>query len=101
MRDINAQNEHGVTALMRAAQYGHLKMVRALLDGPSTSIDLPAGDIGSANVAGTGFYRVQLTDERLASIAADGPGGLSPIERYGLIDDTWALCMMNMPTAGG
>ncbi|HEY0728356.1 MAG TPA: ankyrin repeat domain-containing protein [Pyrinomonadaceae bacterium] len=32
VRDINAQNEHGVTALMRAAQYGHLKMVRALLD---------------------------------------------------------------------
>lgn len=32
VRDINAQNEHGVTALMRAAQYGHSKMVRALLD---------------------------------------------------------------------
>lgn len=31
VRDINAQNEHGVTALMRAAQYGHVKMVRALL----------------------------------------------------------------------
>ena len=31
-RDINAQNEHGVTALMRAAQFGHVKMVRALLD---------------------------------------------------------------------
>lgn len=30
--DINARNEHGVTALMRAAQYGHVKMVRALLD---------------------------------------------------------------------
>lgn len=32
VRDINARNEHGVTALMRAAQYGHVKMVRALLD---------------------------------------------------------------------
>lgn len=31
VRDINAQNEHGVTALMRAAQYGRAKMVRALL----------------------------------------------------------------------
>jgi hypothetical protein len=30
--DINARNEHGVTALMRAAQYGHVKMVRALLE---------------------------------------------------------------------
>ena len=29
--DINARNEHGVTALMRAAQHGHLKVVRVLL----------------------------------------------------------------------
>jgi hypothetical protein len=29
--DINACNEHGVTALMRAAQHGHARMVRALL----------------------------------------------------------------------
>lgn len=32
VRDINVQNEHGVTALMRAAQFGHVKMVRALLE---------------------------------------------------------------------
>ncbi len=30
--DINARNEHGMTALMRAAYHGHVKMVRALLD---------------------------------------------------------------------
>ena len=30
--DINAYNEHGVTALMRAAQNGRVKMVRALLE---------------------------------------------------------------------
>ena len=30
--NINARNEHGVTALMRAAQDGHVKMVRALLE---------------------------------------------------------------------
>lgn len=29
--DINARNEHGVTALMRAAQHGHARMVRWLL----------------------------------------------------------------------
>ena len=32
VRDIDACNEHGVTALMRAAQDGHAKMVRALLE---------------------------------------------------------------------
>lgn len=30
--DINARNEHGVTALMRAAQQGHVRIVRALLE---------------------------------------------------------------------
>ena len=29
--DVNACNEHGMTALMRAANHGHVKMVRALL----------------------------------------------------------------------
>jgi hypothetical protein len=32
VRDINARNEHGVTALMRAAQHGRLRVVRVLLE---------------------------------------------------------------------
>src|SRR5215510_7453577 len=38
--DINARNDHGVTALMRAASRGRSKMVRALLEhgaDPNTS----------------------------------------------------------------
>ena len=30
--DINARNEHGMTALMRAAYHGHVEMVRVLLE---------------------------------------------------------------------
>src|ERR1041384_8851729 len=30
--DVNARNEHGMTALMRAAHNGHDRMVRALLE---------------------------------------------------------------------
>ncbi len=30
--DVNARNEHGVTALMRAAHYGHDRVVRVLLE---------------------------------------------------------------------
>lgn len=30
--EINARNEHGMTALMRAARHGHTRMVRALLE---------------------------------------------------------------------
>ena len=32
VRDINARNEHGVTALMRAAQHGRVRVVRVLLE---------------------------------------------------------------------
>jgi hypothetical protein len=32
VRDINARNAHGVTALMRAAQHGRLRVVRVLLE---------------------------------------------------------------------
>src|SRR5690606_35888577 len=53
----------------------------------------------TANVEGTGFYRVRLDDERLAALAVSGPQGLSPIERYGLIDDTWALVLAGDVTA--
>ena len=53
----------------------------------------------SANVEGTGFYRVRLDDDQLAHLAAEGPEGLSPIERYGLVDDTWALVLAGDVTA--
>ena len=37
--DIDARNEHGVTALMRAAQQGHVRVVRVLLEhGADTNI---------------------------------------------------------------
>src|SRR5690242_13705090 len=32
VNDINARNQHGMTALMRAAQNGHVSVVRALLE---------------------------------------------------------------------
>jgi puromycin-sensitive aminopeptidase len=64
---------------------------RALAD-PHASVDL-AGSPITLNVDGSGFYRTRLTDQHLERIAADGPSGLAPIERYGVVDDTWALVL--------
>jgi puromycin-sensitive aminopeptidase len=62
--------------------------LRQLLDA-STSIELahrPA--FVQANVGGAGFYRVELDSElRLALLDHGDPG---PLERFVLIDDTWA-----------
>jgi hypothetical protein len=66
---------------------------RGLLEKPTQDATLPAGDLRTANVEGTGFYRVRLDDAQLARLAAEGPVGLSPIERYGLVDDTWAMVL--------
>jgi puromycin-sensitive aminopeptidase len=73
--------------------------VRALLDEQTSTLEMPVGEVETANVDGTGFYRVRLGDDRLAQIAHDGPGGLSAIERYGLVDDTWALVLAGSVTA--
>jgi puromycin-sensitive aminopeptidase len=43
-----------------------------------------------ANTEGTGFYRVRYDTDLLAGITADAQTDLSPIERYGLVDDFWA-----------
>jgi puromycin-sensitive aminopeptidase len=67
--------------------------VRVLLEKPSQPLDLPVNKILTANLDGTGVYRVRLDDDQLAHLAANGPEGLSPIERYGLVDDTWAMVL--------
>jgi puromycin-sensitive aminopeptidase len=67
--------------------------VRVLLEKPSQPLDVPVSSILTVNLDGTGVYRVRLDDEQLAHLAANGPQGLSPIERYGLVDDTWAMTL--------
>ena len=63
LRDINARNEHGVTALMRAAQYGHVKMVRALLEQNGIRSFVEGGDFA---VIPSSFSQevVVMVDER-------------------------------------
>jgi puromycin-sensitive aminopeptidase len=70
---------------------------RVLLEARSATITLPEGarfdgdSIPSLNADSSGFYRAQLPMAVLDDVIARGPTGLSPIERYSLIDDAWAL----------
>jgi puromycin-sensitive aminopeptidase len=61
---------------------------RLLLEDP-VEIDLggPASRV-QANVAGNGFYRVDLAGGLRTSLAADPDS--TPLERFVLVDDTWA-----------
>src|SRR5690606_3825574 len=67
---------------------------RLLLDSPSASvaIDHPVDWI-VGNHEGNGFYRVALSDEALGAVGSRALADLSPLERYGLVEDEWALVL--------
>ena len=64
---------------------------KVLLDRPTLDLDLvePVEWL-LVNTEGTGFYRVRYAPGLLAALVAHAQSDLSPIERYGLVDDVWA-----------
>jgi puromycin-sensitive aminopeptidase len=67
---------------------------RVLLDGSETTLavaEAPTWIVG--NHDGNGFYRVALGDAELAAVGARALAELSPLERYGLVEDEWALVL--------
>ena len=78
--DINARNEHGVTALMRAAQNGRARMVRALLEhGADANIKRNDKFTALALAAFFGHTEVVRTlMEHGADSKASTRGGTSP-----------------------
>jgi puromycin-sensitive aminopeptidase len=70
---------------------GEVVTTTALLDGDQLEIDLPeAVSWVVANAEGAGFYRVRTSAPLRDALAAQAGTVLSDIERYGLVDDTWA-----------
>ena len=70
---------------------GVITFEKVLLDQRSMDIDLVEPALWVlANTEGTGFYRVNHAPQLLAALVAHAQTDLSPIERYGLIDDAWA-----------
>jgi puromycin-sensitive aminopeptidase len=67
--------------------------VKVLLDGPSTTIELPGAAAGVVvNAGGHGFYRVRYSPALLAAIGTR-LADLEPVERALLLDDTWAAVL--------
>ena len=73
---------------------------KVLIDGESIEVDMiEAVDWVLANTEGTGFYRVAYAPDLRAALVAKAQTDLSPIERYGLVDDAWAAVLADRMTA--
>ncbi len=63
-----------------------------LLTAPSGTIEGQGDGQLLVNAGGSGYYRVAYGTEAVARLAAD-LGGLTPLERYNLVSDTWAATL--------
>jgi puromycin-sensitive aminopeptidase len=69
---------------------------KVLLTGEQTTLEVP-GKIESAllNEGGSGFYRVRYSAELLKALTRN-VAELKPIERFGLVSDTWAATVAGL-----
>jgi puromycin-sensitive aminopeptidase len=82
-----AETRWGVPVLVRTAATTH----RVLLDGPEIVVDLGgATDPVVVNAGAFGFFRVTYADALREAVAAAARDALTSVERYTLVDDTWA-----------
>ena len=83
-----------VPIILTISMNGVTTVERVLIDGDS--VDIPVVeeiDWLLVNTEGTGFYRVRYAPELRAALTARAQSDLSPIERYGLVDDLWAAVL--------
>lgn len=89
-----AEESRSLPLVLRVG-HGHESSVhRVLLDDATASVALdraPEWIVG--NHEGNGFYRVELSDDALAAVAGRAQRDLSALERYGLVEDEWALLL--------
>ena len=71
-----------------------------LLDSESSTVELPSVDsVVVVNAGGHGFYRVAYSTELLSRIDHSVISGLTPLDRYGLVDDAWNAVVAGRLTA--
>ncbi|HVM08974.1 MAG TPA: M1 family metallopeptidase [Acidimicrobiales bacterium] len=88
----DAEARWQVPILLRASVNGAPEERRLLLTDASTTIDLGGKvDWIVVNAGGSGFYRTSYSSSLLERLTSDLEGaGLSAIERFNLVADTWA-----------
>ncbi len=74
---------------------------RVLLSDRENRIPLPEGWTSVlANEGGHGFYRVRYSAGLLSGLQKSGLNNLAPVERFNLLNDTWAATIAGMVSPG-
>ena len=88
-----------VPLIFSQSSNGVVAFEKVLLEGDSVDIDLfERADWILANTEGTGFYRAQYAPDLREALVAHASSELSPIERYGVVDDAWAAVLADRLT---
>ena len=86
-----------VPVQLRIEGAGGGRAERVMLGGAETRVPLPGGAAAAlVNEGGHGFYRVRYSGELLERLLARLPHGLAPIERFNLVNDTWAAAVAGL-----
>ena len=92
--------EWSVPVVLALGRDGRRDEHRLLLDQPSIEVDLPGDppDWLLANSAGNGFFRVGY-DQSTQDALLGALDQLSAVERYGVVDDGWAMVIAGESSA--
>jgi puromycin-sensitive aminopeptidase len=86
-----------VPVQVRVTAGGRDRGERLLLTGAEARLDLPADfDAVLVNEGGHGFYRVRYAPELLQRLLRRLPDGLAAIERFNLVNDSWAATLAGL-----
>ena len=70
---------------------GEVKTIE--LHDAEIDIDVAPDQVATYNHSGNGFFRVKVPSTHLVTMGVDGVGDLAPVERFGLLDDSWTLTL--------
>jgi len=85
-----------IPVMVRARCDGKIVVKKLLMTGPDATLELPEPfEYALLNEGGHGFYRVAYSPELLAALASN-LDALKPVERYGLVSDTWSATVAGL-----
>ncbi len=76
-------------------------LTKVLLEGDHTEVALDApAEWVVVNSGGSGFFRVRYAPDALRALTGRAAQELTPLERYGLVDDAWASVLAGTTRVG-